>query len=183
MKSGFLVVILLIKINLFSQIYGGGGLNIGYKNVGFELQGYALSRLKVFSGIKINRFDSFSFRLGTGVGVLKLEKKHNFWVNSSLEYKFANTTVIERNDILYSYYTNKLNYWNFGGNYSFRIDSNIEKDNFFLLEFELFYSHLLNTVEVNPLNTNTSVSLKIESNMRRFFYSGPGFSVGIKFIW
>lgn len=182
-RKVLLVVFLFINVITYSQIQGGGGLNVGYKNTGVELQGFTLNRIKVFAGFNLNRFDSYSSKFGVGIGVYQLEKKHNFWISSSAEYKFAKTTILEKNDVFYRYHTNNLNYWNFGGAYSLRIDNNIDKESFLLLEVDLFYKQLLNQLNIEPSVDNTLQSIEFENDIRKYFKSGLGISVGIKFVW
>lgn len=167
---------------MFGQIQGGAGINIGYKNTGIELQGFIINRFKILASLNINKYDSFSMKAGGGVSVFKLKNKHNIWFNSSYEYKFTNTTVLEKNDIFYKYKSNNLKYLNIGGGYSFRIN-NGEKRNFILLDVELFYKYLINKLNVTPLPENSKISNKYESEINKHFRSGIGFSIGIKFIW
>lgn len=112
-----------------------------------------------------------------------MEKKHNIWISTSTEYKFEKTTILEKGDNFYKYHTNKLNYWNIGGTYSLRTENNLEKKNFSLLEVDVFYKNLLNKLILAPSADNTKQSTQLENDIRKYFKSGFGISVGFKFVW
>lgn len=182
-KSTILVVSLFFNVLAFCQIQVGAGLNLGPSNIGVELQGYSLERLKVFTGANLRKYNSFSARIGVGLSILPLSEKHNFWVNSNVEYNFSSSPTIEKNEILYTYQVNKLNYWNIVGAYSFRIDNNLEKESFILLEVKLISKQLINQLDVRPTEGSSVVDESLESRLRQYYYSGLHFAVGVKFVW
>lgn len=182
-KSIIAGLLLIINVFAFGQTYTGAGLNLGRNNAGIELQVYSFKRLKVFTGANLRKYNSFSTRIGAGFAIRPFTKKHNFWVNSSLEYKFGSTPTLVRDDVYYTYSVNKLNYWNIEAAYSFRIDKYFEQGNFILLEAKLISKQLLNKVVVDPFESNTSVYLNDESRLRQFFYSGAFLNLGVKFVW
>ena len=183
LKSTISGVFLLFVFTASGQARFGAGLNIGRNNGGFELQAYSFDRLKVFAGANLRKYNSFSTRLGAGISIRPLSKQHNFWVNSSFEYKFVSTPTLFKDDVYYTYSVNKLNYWNIEGAYTFRIDKYFKDDNFILLEAKVISKQLLNQVRVEPFESNTVVYESNESRLRQYFYSGTLLSLGIKFVW
>jgi hypothetical protein len=178
----FSVVLFLFTTTVISQVKVGGGINIGYKNTGIEFQGYALERIKLFTGLNLSRYDSYSSKIGCGLVVLNLKKKHNFWINSNLEYKFEKTTTLEKNNYFYSYRVNNLNFWTIGGAYSLRFNSS-DNNSFLLLEVELCYRQLLNQLIIEDLSNVNVLAIDFESEINDYYNSKIGFSIGLKYVW
>jgi hypothetical protein len=182
-KSTLLLALMFFNVFAFGQVSFGTGMNIGRNNGGIEFQIYTIERLKIFLGANLRKYNSFSNRIGAGVSILPLSNQHNFWVNSSFEYKYASTPILETNEINYTYYVNNLNYWNIEAAYSLRIDKFFDQDKFILIEAKVISKQLLNQLNLEPSVTNTAVDENYEARLRRYFYSGALLSVGVKFVW
>ncbi|WP_417265370.1 hypothetical protein [Brumimicrobium sp.] len=182
MKRFLFLSMIILCFNSNAQNQFGAGINIGVRNTGLELQYYFLNRIKIYGGASLSRYSSFSNRIGICLFLLPNDKQHNFGLTNSIEYKYGKTTILEKEDVFYSYNTNALNYLNFGGVYTFKIYFDDSKKNAFLFEVELFWKQLLNQLIITE-NNNQQESIQLQNSIERYYKSGLGLSIGMKLIF